>query len=69
MGVTGGVEIGGALGWDKTGINGMIGFKGGCGGGAIGTELEGASFNVILGVWNDLGSIPGNSFTIGKKEA
>jgi len=61
-GATGSVEIGGAI---QPSSGKMIGFTGGCAGPEAATELESIDGDVVFGFWNELGSIPGNSFTTG----
>ena len=62
-----GGEIGVAIGAEDHGLQ-TIGFMGACGGAMAGTELEGASFDVIIGVWTELNKIPGESWTVGEEK-
>jgi len=61
LGLTGSVEVGGAI--DNSGN--MIGFTGACGGGDAGDEFESIDGSLVFGFWNQLSSIPGPSFTTG----
>jgi len=60
-GVTGSLEVGGAI--DTSGKK--IAFAGGCAGVEVGDEAAALDGSLVFGFWNELGSIPGKSITTG----
>ena len=61
VGATGSVEIGGAF--DTSGN--VIAYNGQCLGGDLSDEFASIDGSIVVGFWNELGSIPGHSHTIG----
>ena len=61
VGATGSVEIGGAF--DTSGN--VIAYNGHCLGGDLSDEFASIDGSIVVGFWNELGSIPGHSHTIG----
>ena len=61
VGATGSVEIGGAF--DTSGN--VIAYSGHCLGGDLSDEFASIDGSIVIGFWNELGSIPGHSHTIG----
>jgi len=61
VGATGSVEIGGAF--DTSGN--VIAYSGHCLGGDLSDEFASIDGSIVVGFWNELGSIPGHSHTIG----
>ena len=61
VGATGSVEIGGAF--DTSGN--VIAYNGHCLGGDLSDEFASIDGSIVIGFWNELGSIPGHSHTIG----